>query len=83
MMALQLAPRRSNACHARATVWAGVDRRLRRARRGLHESPKLTKAAAADVGELGRRGIEVARDLRRDDARAVLAAYGQTGGRRY
>jgi len=32
------------------------------------------------VGELHQRGIEVVRDVRRDNARAVLQQYAQTGG---
>src|SRR3546814_20381400 len=35
------------------------------------------------VGELDKRGIEVVRDVNRDDARAVLRAYGEGGGQRY
>ena len=35
------------------------------------------------VGELGKRGIEVVRDVLRDDARAVLRQYGEAGGDRY
>ena len=35
------------------------------------------------IGELNKRGIEVVRDLRRDDARAVLRRYGESGGDRY
>lgn len=69
-----------------ATVWAGVDRLLVGAR--SEDVEALTEfdegPLPADwVGELVRRGIEVVRDLRRDDARAVLAAYGSTGGQRY
>jgi tRNA(Arg) A34 adenosine deaminase TadA len=69
-----------------ATVWAGVDRLLIGAR--AEDVQALTEfdegPLPADwIGELTRRGIEVARDILRDDARAVLAAYGQAGGRRY
>ncbi|PZP59887.1 nucleoside deaminase [Pseudoxanthomonas sp. X-1] len=65
-----------------ATVWAGIDRLLIGARAEDVES--LTDfdegPLPADwVGELGKRGIEVVRDLHRDDARAVLAHYGQHG----
>ena len=38
---------------------------------------------ADGVGELERRGIAVVRDLHRDAARAVLRAYGESGGERY
>jgi tRNA(Arg) A34 adenosine deaminase TadA len=69
-----------------ATVWAGIDRLLIGARSDDVEA--LTEfdegPLPADwVGELGRRGIEVVRDLHRDAARAVLAEYGAKGGRRY
>ena len=65
-----------------ATVWAGIDRLLIGARAEDVES--LTDfdegPLPADwVGELGKRGIEVVRDLHRDDARAGLAHYGQHG----
>ncbi len=35
------------------------------------------------VGELEKRGIEVVRDLRREEACAVLTAYGELGGTFY
>jgi hypothetical protein len=35
------------------------------------------------IGELERRGIAVGRDLLRDQARAVLRTYGESGGERY
>jgi hypothetical protein len=35
------------------------------------------------IGELNARGIEVVRDIERDAARAVLRAYGESGGARY
>ncbi|MXV13318.1 nucleoside deaminase [Xanthomonas sp. LMG 8992] len=65
-----------------ATVWAGIDRLLIGARAEDVES--LTEfdegPLPADwVGELNKRGIDVVRDLHRDDARAVLAHYGQHG----
>ncbi|MDQ1094460.1 tRNA(Arg) A34 adenosine deaminase TadA [Xanthomonas sacchari] len=65
-----------------ATVWAGIDRLLIGARAEDVES--LTDfdegPLPADwVGELNKRGIDVVRDLHRDDARAVLAHYGQHG----
>ncbi len=69
-----------------ATVWAGIDRLLIGAR--AEDVMELTEfdegPLPADwVGELNRRGIEVVRDLCRDQARAVLKHYGETGGDRY
>jgi len=69
-----------------ATIWAGIDRLLIGAR--SEDVMALTEfdegPLPADwIGELQQRGIEVVRDLRRDDACAVLRAYGQLGGRRY
>lgn len=69
-----------------ATVWAGIDRLLIGAR-----SEDVEALTAFDegplpadwIGELQRRGIEVVRDLLRDDARAVLRQYGEHGGERY
>jgi tRNA(Arg) A34 adenosine deaminase TadA len=65
-----------------ATVWAGVDALLIGAR--AEDVEELTEfdegPLPADwVGELERRGIAVRRDILRDEARSVLAAYGQTG----
>jgi tRNA(Arg) A34 adenosine deaminase TadA len=69
-----------------ATVWAGVDRLLIGAR--AEDVEALTEfdegPLPADwVGELARRGIEVVRDVRREDACEVLRAYGSGGGARY
>ena len=69
-----------------ATVWAGIDRLLIGAR--AEDVMALTEfdegPLPADwVGELNARGIEVARDIRRDDACAVLRAYGESGGANY
>lgn len=69
-----------------ATVWAGVDRLLIGARAEDVES--LTEfdegPLPADwIGELGRRGIEVVRDLHREAACDVLRRYGAGGGERY
>ena len=69
-----------------ATVWAGIDRLLIGAR--SEDVEELTEfdegPLPADwIGELNKRGIEVVRDLRRDDARAVLRRYGESGGDRY
>ncbi len=65
-----------------ATVWAGIDELLIGAR--AEDVEALTEfdegPLPADwVGELERRGIAVRRDILRDEARAVLAAYGASG----
>ncbi|HET6430941.1 nucleoside deaminase [Dyella sp.] len=65
-----------------ATVWAGIDELLIGARAEDVES--LTEfdegPLPADwIGELQRRGIAVRRDVLREEARAVLASYGETG----
>ncbi len=65
-----------------ATVWAGVDELLIGAR--AEDVEALTEfdegPLPADwVGELERRGIAVRRDILREQARDVLAAYGQSG----
>ncbi|AKC87351.1 nucleoside deaminase [Pseudoxanthomonas suwonensis] len=69
-----------------ATIWAGIDRLLIGAR--AEDVMELTEfdegPLPADwIGELERRGIAVVRDLLRSDARAVLRAYGESGGERY
>ena len=69
-----------------ATIWAGIDRLLIGAR--AEDVMELTEfdegPLPADwIGELNKRGIEVVRDLCRDDARAVLRRYGESGGDRY
>ena len=69
-----------------ATVWAGIDRLLIGAR--AEDVMELTEfdegPLPADwVGELNKRGIEVVRDVCREDARAVLRTYGEMGGDRY
>ena len=69
-----------------ATIWAGIDRLLIGAR--AEDVMELTEfdegPLPADwIGELGKRGIEVVRDLRRDEARAVLKQYGESGGDTY
>ncbi|GAB3370727.1 nucleoside deaminase [Lysobacter rhizosphaerae] len=69
-----------------ATVWAGIDRLLIGAR--SEDVEELTEfdegPLPADwVGELERRGITVTRDVQRDAARAVLRAYGASGGEHY
>jgi tRNA(Arg) A34 adenosine deaminase TadA len=65
-----------------ATVWAGVDELLIGAR--AEDVEELTEfdegPLPADwAGELERRGIAVRRDILREQARSVLAAYGQSG----
>lgn len=69
-----------------ALVWAGINELLIAAR--SEDTESLTEfdegPLPADwVGELERRGIRVVRDLRREDARAVLDEYGSRGGTRY
>jgi tRNA(Arg) A34 adenosine deaminase TadA len=69
-----------------ASFWAGIDRLLIGARSADVEA--LTEfdegPLPADwTGELARRGIEVVRDLCREQACAVLRDYGQLGGPGY
>ncbi len=69
-----------------ATVWAGIDRLLIGARSEDVES--LTEFDEGPLpadwpGELQRRGIEVVRDILRDDACRVLRAWGESGAGRY
>jgi len=69
-----------------ATVWAGIDRLLIGARSEDVEAltPFDEGPLPADwVGELNKRGIEVVRDVAREAARAVLRAYGASGGAKY
>ena len=69
-----------------ATVWAGVDRLLIGARaEDVHALTEFDEGPLpADwPGELARRGIEVVRDIAREQSREVLAAYGRAGGQRY
>ncbi len=69
-----------------ATIWAGLSRLLIGARaEDVHELTEFDEGPLpADwIGELERRGIEVVRDVLRDRARAVLAAYRDAGGARY
>jgi len=65
-----------------ATVWAGIDELLIGAR--SEDVEELTEfdegPLPADwIGELTKRGIAVRRDIGREAARAVLAAYGLSG----
>ncbi|MET3651886.1 nucleoside deaminase [Dyella japonica] len=65
-----------------ATVWAGVDELLIGAR--AEDVEELTEfdegPLPADwIGELEKRGIAVRRDILREQARGVLATYGQSG----
>lgn len=69
-----------------ATVWAGIDRLLIGAR--TEDVLSLTEFDEGPlptdwIGELNRRGIEVATDIHREAARAVLKQYGESGGDRY
>lgn len=69
-----------------ATVWAGIDRLLIGARaEDVEELTPFDEGPLPSdwVGELNRRGIEVVRDLHRDEAREVLRTYGKTDGARY
>jgi len=67
-----------------AIMWAGIDELLVGARTedvetlaGFDEGPLPPDW----VGELDRRGIAVRRDILREEARQVLAAYGRSGPR--
>lgn len=67
-----------------AIIWAGIDELLIGARAedaetlaGFDEGP----LPADWIGELERRGVAVRRDILRDDACRVLAAYGASGPR--
>lgn len=65
-----------------ATVWAGIDELLIGARAEDVEAltPFDEGPLPADwIGELERRGIAVRRDILRDEARAVLRRYGESG----
>lgn len=69
-----------------ATVWAGIDRLLIGAR--AEDVTTLTEFDEGPlpqdwIGELNARGIEVVRDIQRDDACAVLRTYGEQDGHRY
>lgn len=69
-----------------ASVWAGIDELLIGAR--SEDVEELTEfdegPLPADwVGELGRRGVQVRRDILREEARSVLAAYSARGGLMY
>jgi tRNA(Arg) A34 adenosine deaminase TadA len=69
-----------------AIVWAGIDELLIGARNEDTESlAGFDEGPLPDdwIGGLTRRGIRVERDLRRDAARAVLAAYASRNSVRY
>ena len=69
-----------------AIVWAGIDELLIGARNEDTESlTGFDEGPLPDdwIGGLTRRGIHVERDLRRDAACAVLAAYESRGGMHY
>ncbi|NID17121.1 nucleoside deaminase [Luteibacter yeojuensis] len=65
-----------------ATVWAGIDELLIGAR--AEDVEELTTFDEGPlppdwIGELERRGIAVRRDIRREEACAVLRRYGESG----
>jgi len=69
-----------------ASFWAGIDHLLIGAR--SEDVEALTEFDEGPlpsdwVGELERRGIQVRRDVLREQAREVLADYGQLGGPNY
>jgi len=69
-----------------ASVWAGIDELLIGARaEDVMELSEFDEGPLpADwVGELGRRGIAVRRDILRAEARDVFALYAAQGGRAY
>lgn len=69
-----------------AIVWAGIDELLIAARSEDTESlAGFDEGPLPDdwIGALDRRGIRVERDLHREEACAVLAAYASRGGTRY
>ena len=69
-----------------ATVWAGIDRLLIGARSQDVEAltPFDEGPLPADwIGALEQRGIEVVRDILRDEACVVLRTYGETDGAKY
>lgn len=69
-----------------AIVWAGIDDLLIGARSEDTESlAGFDEGPLPDdwIGELARRGIHVERDLRREEACAVLAAYASRHGMHY
>jgi len=69
-----------------ATVWAGIDELLIGARaEDVEELTEFDEGPLPEdwVGALRMRAIEVRRDIRRDEARGVLKAYGELGGVAY
>jgi tRNA(Arg) A34 adenosine deaminase TadA len=69
-----------------ATFWAGIDTLLIGAR--SEDVMSLTEFDEGPlpsdwIGELGKRGIAVRRDILRERAREVLGDYGKTGGKTY
>lgn len=69
-----------------ALVWAGIDRLLIGARaEDVEAETEFDEGPLPGnwTGELERRGIEVIRDVRREEARRVLRAYSTSGGVRY
>ena len=69
-----------------ATIWSGIHTLLIGARSSdVEELTEFDEGPLPGdwIGELERRRIAVRRDIRRDEARAVLAGYGKTGGQSY
>lgn len=69
-----------------AAFWAGIDALLIGARaEDVHELTAFDEGPLpADwIGELGKRGIAVRRDILRDAARDALRVYAHSGGQRY
>jgi tRNA(Arg) A34 adenosine deaminase TadA len=65
-----------------ATIWAGIDTLLIGARSDdVEELTEFDEGPLPEdwIGELERRGIQVRRDILREPARSVLAAYGASG----
>ncbi len=69
-----------------ASFWAGIDHLLIGARSAdVEELTEFDEGPLPQdwVGEMEKRGIQVRRDLLRDQAREVLADYGRLGGANY
>ncbi|MDO5505554.1 MAG: nucleoside deaminase [Pseudoxanthomonas suwonensis] len=69
-----------------ASIWAGIDMLLIGARaEDVMELTEFDEGPLPEdwIGELGKRGIRVRRDILREDARAVLRDYGTSNGGSY
>ncbi|MEO8461197.1 MAG: nucleoside deaminase [Dokdonella sp.] len=69
-----------------ASFWAGIDEMLIGARsEDVMELSAFDEGPLPDdwIGELGKRGISVRRDILRADAREVFKQYARAGGARY